>query len=124
MFGRLTTVRLKTAEDALSGGRIDEAFEIVSAPDLSDHRRAQQLLSKLVAPLLSRGQENLMNRRFAEAMADFERAKRCGFEREKVAEWQDRAVKAMAEAAQSDRKNAEALAEARNRMAAGSLAGA
>ncbi len=124
MFGRLTTVRLKTAEDALSGGRIDEAFEIVSAPDLSDHRRAQQLLSKLVAPFLSRGQENLMNRRFAEAIADFDRAERCGFEREKVAEWQDRAVKAMAEAAQSDRKNAAALAEARNRMAAGSLAGA
>ena len=55
MFGRLTTVRLKTAEDAFAGGRIDEAFEIVCAPDLSDHRRAQQLLSKLVAPFLSRG---------------------------------------------------------------------
>lgn len=124
MFGRLATVRLKTAEDAFSGGRFDEAFEIVSAPDLSDHRRAQQLLSQLVAPFLSRGQEHLMNRRFAEAIADFEIAKRCGFEREKVVEWQDRAVKAMADAVQSDRDRAEALAKVRSRLVDGSLAGA
>ncbi|MFQ5425424.1 MAG: FHA domain-containing protein [Phycisphaerae bacterium] len=124
MFERLTMVRLKTAEEALVADRIDEAFGIVSAPDLAVHRRGRRLFNKLGGRFLERGQDHLLNRRFPEALADFERAGRCGASPEKVTEWRDRAVAAMEQADRSIRDRAAALADARQRMAAGSLDGA
>lgn len=124
MFERLATVRLKTAEDAFDDGRIDEAFDVVTMPDLAGHRRTQVLLNKLTEALLARGQEHLLNQRFGEALADFERAGRCGHATEKVAEWRNRAVAASREAVDSRKNREAALAEAQARMAAGSLHGA
>lgn len=124
MFERLATVRLKTAEDAFADGRIDEAFEIATMPDLAGHRRTQVLLNKLAETLLTRGQDHLLNQRFNEALADFDRAGRCGHVTEKVADWRNRAVAASREAIDGRRSREAALAEAQARLAAGSLGGA
>lgn len=124
MFERLATVRLKTAEDAFDDGRIDEAFDIVTMPDLAGHRRTQILLNKLAESLLTRGQEHLLNQRFTEALADFDRAGRCGHATEKVVEWRNRAVAASREAVDGRKTREAALAEAQARLAAGSLHGA
>ncbi len=124
MFERLATVRLKTAEDAFDDGRIDEAFDIVTVPDLAGHRRTQVLLNKLAEALLTRGQNHLLNQRFTEALADFDRAGRCGHANEKVVEWRNRAVAASREAVAGRQSREAALAEAQARLAAGSLSGA
>ncbi len=124
MFGRLATVRMKNAEDAFAAGRLDDAFEIAIADDLSDQRRIQRLRKDLAEALLNRGQEHLLGKRFNQARIDFDRAARCGHQAKKVAQWQRRAR----EAAQADQAlqhdQAAALGEARQRLDAGSLTGA
>ncbi|MBN2473171.1 MAG: hypothetical protein JXB62_01085 [Pirellulales bacterium] len=124
MFGRLAAVRMKTAEDAFAKGRLDEAFEIASAGDLAGNRRVQQLLQKLAEPLLHRGQDHLLSRRFAEALADFDRAARCGYQTNKINEWRRRAAEVMEDDQKAEHERRAALAVARERLAAGSLNGA
>ncbi|MFQ5412749.1 MAG: hypothetical protein ACE5EC_10650, partial [Phycisphaerae bacterium] len=95
MFGRLATVRMKNAEDAFAAGRLEDAFEIAIAEDLSENRRIQRLRRDLTEALLQRGQEHLLGKRFNHALADFDRAARCGHQTKKVAQWQRRAREAM-----------------------------
>lgn len=124
MFGRLATIRIKSAEEAFAEGNLDAALEIVTSPDLARNERVTRLRETLAERYLARGQEYLLNRQFAEAIRDFTRAGRCGHLVEKVLEWQKRAI----EAQQADRMEAfqrdDALNEAKRRADAGSLAGA
>lgn len=124
MFDRLATVRIKAAEKALAEGQIDEAFAIASSPDLKDERPVRALLQKLGKQFAERGQERLLSRQFDEALADFDRAARCGQDSKKIAEWRRRA----ADAREHDRRiradQAAALVDGRARLNAGSIAGA
>ena len=124
MFGRLATVRIKTAEDAFAEGRLDDAFEIAIAPDLSDNRRIQRLRKELANALLKRGQDHLLSKRFDQAAADFERAARCGYFSKKIREWRQRAREAIEADRKAQAERAAALAGARHRLDAGSLVGA
>jgi tetratricopeptide (TPR) repeat protein len=124
MFGRLAAVRIKAAEDALTKGRLDEAFEMASAPDLAGNSRVGRLLRELAEPLLQRGQDHLLSKRFTEALADFERVARCGYRPKKVEEWRKRAVEAMADDRKAEHERQAVLAAARERLDAGSLGGA
>lgn len=124
MFGRLATVRIKTAEDAFAAGRLEEAFEFAIAKDLANHRRIQKLRRDLAEALLKRGQDHLIGRRFAAALSDFDRAEQCGHMKDKTREWKRRAHEAIAadQKAQADRDAV--LSEAQKRFQAGSLVGA
>lgn len=124
MFGRLATVRIKAAEDALAAGRLDDAYQIASARDLLDHPRVRRLRSDLAAAYLKRGQEHMLGKRFTAAAADFDRCAHCSGSTEKVAEWQRRAREAIRTEAKDRTDQAVALAEARERLNAGSLRGA
>ncbi len=124
MFGRLTDARLKAAEAAVAGGLLDEAFAMAASPDLGDGRRQRKLLSQLAEALMRRGQDHLLGKRFDDAMTDFDRAARCGHPAEKVIEWQDRAKDAKRHHQATARRQDAAIAEARNHLAAGSIAGA
>ena len=124
MFGRMAMVQMKAAEDAFQEGRLDDAFKWVASDDLSDDRRAQRLRDGLRESYLTRGQERMLSRRFAEASADFDKAMRCGRPSKKVQDWQQRAQEAMAADQRDQAGHAAALAEARERCNAGSLAGA
>lgn len=124
MFGRLAAVRIKAAEEAFGRGRLEEALDLAAAPDLADHRPAQELLARIGAALLERGQDHLLERRFREALADFERAARCGRLAEKAAEWRNRALAALQDHRQAELERRAALDVARQRMEAGSLTAA
>ncbi|MCG8404573.1 MAG: FHA domain-containing protein [Phycisphaerales bacterium] len=124
MFGRLATVRIKTAEDAFAAGRLDDAFEFAVAKDLAHHRRIQKLRDNLAKALFKRGQDHLLAKRFAEAMTDFDRADQCGDMQKKIREWRRRAREAMEADQQAKADRAAALGQARERFDAGSLVGA
>lgn len=123
MFGQFAA-RIKAAEDAFEKGRLDDAFEIAAALDLIGQRRAEDLLAKMAEPFLYRGQDHLLGKRFAEAIADFDRAARCGGPMEKIAEWRRRAQEARVDVHKTEADRQAALAAARERMASGSLHGA
>jgi hypothetical protein len=124
MFNRLAAARAKSAEKSLAQGRLEEALEIASAPDLSDQRRIKQLMDRLVRAFLERGQERLLNRQFADALADFDRAARGGATSAALDEWRDRARRAMRDDQKMQGQKQAALTEARQKLAAGSIAGA
>ena len=78
MFGRLAVVRIKAAEDALAGGRLEAAFETLVGSELSDDRRVKRLRSDLAEAFLQRGQDHMLGKRFDTASRDFDCAGRCG----------------------------------------------
>ncbi|MBX3394996.1 MAG: hypothetical protein KF841_06475 [Phycisphaerae bacterium] len=124
MFGRLATVRIKSAEEAIAAGNLEAALEIVTSSDLAKNERVARLREILAEKYLARGQERLLNRQFVEAIDDFARAGRCGRLVEKVIEWQRRAIAAQrADCLEIAQRDA-ALDEARRRADAGSLVGA
>lgn len=124
MFNRLATARIKAAEDAMAAGRLEEAYDVATLPDVADSRAARPLREKLVTAFLTRGQERLLSRQFTEAIADFDKAARCGAAADVVKEWRTRAVDAQRDDANAQVKKASALREAHQRLAVGSLAGA
>lgn len=124
MFGRLATVRIKAAEEAYAAGKLDVAFDAAISPELAGHERAKTLLQNIATELLRRGQDHLMARRFQQALDDFTKAARCGHLPEKVTEWHRRAQEAIQLDRRERAEHAAAVAEARNRMEAGSLDGA
>lgn len=124
MFSRPSAEQLRTAEEALTAGRLEDAVNILEVGGFVGHRRAEGLLERLVDALLDRGQELLMSRRFNDAMADFNRAARCGVRPDAVGQWQRRAKEAIQHDAKLAGDQRAALDEARRKLAAGSIAGA
>lgn len=78
MFGLRQQLRLKQAQNALSDGRIDEAFAIAIEKDIRELRGGQSLLTQLVAPLLDRAEKHLEKGRLKDALLDVERAIQAG----------------------------------------------
>lgn len=124
MFGRLTNVRIKAAEDAFEQGRLDEAFDIAISPDLAGHGRMQSLCEKLAERFLRDGQDLMMDRQFAQARQTLVRAAQLNPADARIGEWIRRANEAIAAEHVSAEARQAALQEARNRMEAGSLNGA
>lgn len=91
MFGQEKAVRIRAAEEALAQARLEEALAIISSQDVAETRRGRNLLERLAAAYLQRGQDRLLGRRFAEALADFDQAARCGCKPQAVSEWRLRA---------------------------------
>ncbi|MCB9854413.1 MAG: FHA domain-containing protein [Phycisphaerales bacterium] len=124
MFGRLTNVRIKAAEDAYEQGRIDDAFDIAVSTDLAAYGRIQTLREKLADHCLQNGQEFMMDRKFTEAREQFRRAALLRPADERAGEWINRADQAIADEQVATRQRNAAIQEARHRMEAGSLNGA
>ena len=120
MFGRSAQTRLKNAEDALAQGLLDDAFSLASAGLLND-RKAEPLLARLADALMRRGQDCLLARKFEDALADFDRAARCGLDGAKVAEWRGRALEARDHNAAMAHRQQAAVADVRRHLAAGSI---
>jgi tetratricopeptide (TPR) repeat protein len=73
MFSRWTFARLKAAENALNDGRMDDAYERLSAPELRDVRGARSLLSELGKALVARARLHARAGRYAESLADLDK---------------------------------------------------
>ena len=122
MFSRLLIVRLKTAERALKDGRLDEAFRLATAPDLREHRRGAALLAKLTDKFIERARAHFADERFTEALGDLDKAEAGGVQRAKIVELR-RNVRIVAnEVQRQEQSQRRRIEDARQRVAAGSLA--
>jgi len=66
--------RIKRCQAALSGGRLDEAVELLEAGDLRAHRQGQELTDRVVAALIERGRMHLAAGRVDAAVRDCDQA--------------------------------------------------
>ncbi|RMF72753.1 MAG: FHA domain-containing protein, partial [Planctomycetota bacterium] len=78
MFANWKLVRCKAAENALNEGRLDEAYERLTAPDLRGHKRAAALVNDLAQALLARARLHAQAGRYREALADLDRVDSLG----------------------------------------------
>ncbi|MDA1249314.1 MAG: hypothetical protein O2820_08820 [Planctomycetota bacterium] len=67
---------LRQAETALREGRLNEAFQLATRPDVREHRDGQRLITRLSEEFLSRGRGHLEAGRLSEARNDCDNARR------------------------------------------------
>ena len=91
MFANWKFVRCKAAENALNEGRIDEAYERLTATDLRGHKRAAGLTDDLAAALLARARLHAQAGRYREALDDLERVESLGKTNEEARSLRNRA---------------------------------
>lgn len=70
MLSRWLNTGIRAAESALSDGRIDEAFDRLSQPDVRRQRRAQELTDELARQLLARARLHAQAGRYRDVLAD------------------------------------------------------
>ena len=121
MFSRLLNARLRAAEKALKGGRLDEAFRLATAPDLREQKSCQAVLKDLSERLIERAREHFAEERFAEALADLDKAEAGGVQRDRIAELRQNIRIVANEVNRQQHSRRRRLDEARQRMEAGSL---
>lgn len=80
-------LRLRQAETALREGRLNEAFQLATRPDVREHRDGQRLITQLTDEFLARGQGHLEAGRLSEARSDCEYARKLGGNLEAVGEF-------------------------------------
>ena len=114
-------LRIKQAEAALAGGRLDEAREILGDAELRSHKQAQQLADRLVEALVARGAEHLAAGRSREALADCQKAADLGGNAAPAAELREQIAAALAGQRHRQRAHGDALTAARRQADAGRL---
>jgi hypothetical protein len=77
MLGQWRIV-LRQAEEAVRGGRFDEALTLANRPDVSDHQQAVQLRIRLVMDLIARALRRAEVDDLAGAIDDLDQAERFG----------------------------------------------
>jgi tetratricopeptide (TPR) repeat protein len=123
MLRRLFDVRLRSAEQALRAGRLDDAYRVATMPDLRSDRRGLQLLGKLAPLFLERAREHVKQDRFEEAYRDLERASTEAPDklRSQIDELQRHIDTIVGERDRMDRSRHVRLDEARRQLNAGAL---
>ena len=121
MLGRLFTTRLRVAENALRQGRLDDAFRIAIDPHIREHRRGAALVRALTERFIERAREHFAADRFSDALRDLDRANTGGLAQDRIAELRAQINTVAAEAARRQHSRHGRLADARRRVAEGSL---
>jgi tetratricopeptide (TPR) repeat protein len=121
MLSRLLTVRLKTAENALREGRLDDAFRLATTPDIREHRRAVAVLRDLTDRFLQRADGHFKADRFAEALIDLAKAEAGGIRQEEIAELREQVRTVAEEELRKETSRRLRLEAANRRIEAGSL---
>lgn len=121
MFSRLIVVRLKAAEKALKGGRLDEAYRLATAPDLRERRRGAALLKKLTDKLIERARNHFAEERFTEALHDLDKAEAGGFRLDDIGELRAHIRTVADEVARQERSQRRRIEQAKDRVERGSL---
>jgi hypothetical protein len=114
-------LRIKRAQCALAGGRLDEAFALATPPDVRAHRQGQELAGNLAGELLKRGREHLAAGRLDEARLDCEKAGALAGNQVEVAELRNAVAEAIRLSRRDEQRKALALADARRQVARGQL---
>lgn len=114
-------LRIRQAETAMADGRLDEAFEIVRGRDVRSHRRAQDLIGRLVRAFVDRAREHLREGRLPQAALDGEKATDLGGNLPEVASLRAAIANAMSCDQHSRRRKTDAVAAARRHVDEGRL---
>ena len=122
MFGQLLFVRLRSAENALRDGMLDEAYRLATAPDLREHRRAAAVLASLSEQFIERARSHFRADRFTEALMDLDRAEAGGILKEQIADLRSHVQTVMEAEHRRASTSRKRLEEARRRIEGGSLA--
>jgi len=115
------SLRIRQAETALAGGRLDEAYELARAQDVRAHRNGQRLIGRLVAALVERGRQHLSAGRLQEAIADCGKAGILGGNTQEIADLRAAAVEAMMAKDRKKQQHAQTVEAARRRVDEGRL---
>jgi len=115
------SLRIRQAETALAGGRLDEAYELARAQDVRAHRRGQRLIGRLVTALVDRGRQHLSAGQVAEAIGDCGKAGILGGNTQEIAELRASAVEAMMAKDRKKQQYAQTLEAVRRRVDEGRL---
>ena len=114
-------LRIRRAECALTGGRLDEAFELAIAEDLRSHRRGQDLISSLADAFVKRSREHLAAQRPTQALADCRKAAKLMGNTPETSSLQADITEAMNQQLGDGQRQGQILAEARQHMDKGQL---
>ena len=106
-------LKVKQAQCALAGDRLDEAFALLLDAEVRSHRDAQPLVTALVAALVGRGQAHLSAGRLGEASGDCEKAGRLGGNSSDVAQLRQAVAQALLARQQAQHAQGQLLAAAR-----------
>lgn len=122
MFSRLTFMRLRAAENALRGGKLDEAFRLAGADDLRGEPRAKAVLEQLAERFVERAREHFKADRFADALGDLDKAAAGQVRLDEIAQLRANVETVARAVSGSEASRRAALNEARRRVESGSLA--
>jgi len=122
MFGGMQRVRLKSAEQAIRDGRIDEAFRLAGQTELATTPRGQKILGSLGRRFVERAREHYRAERFTEALLDIGRAQQCGGVQREADELREQVVTVADEVARQSTERRNQLNQARMRIQRGSIA--
>ncbi len=121
MFDFSRKVEIQKARHALREGRLDEAYELVTAEHLQQHRQCQVLREQLVEPLLERARDHFEHGRLEAAQADIERARTIGGRRREVVALHEEVFAARADAKRAQIDERAAIDSAKRHVVAGEL---
>ena len=79
-------LQLRQAETALREGRLNEAFQLATRPDVREHRDGQRLITRLTDEFLTRSKNHLEAGRLGEARSDCDYARRLAGNQEAIGE--------------------------------------
>ena len=79
-------LQLRQAETALREGRLNEAFQLATRPDVREHRDGQRLITRLTDEFLTRSKSHLEADRLSEARNDCDYARRLAGNQEAIGE--------------------------------------
>ena len=114
-------LRIKQAECALADGRLEEAFELVQAKDLREHRRGQDLAGQLARAYVQRARKHLEAGELTLASGDCDRASRLGGNNTEVAEVRTAVLAGMQQKQEVHQLHAQVLAAAQQQIREGQL---
>lgn len=117
-------LQLHQCEQALAGGRLDEAADVLKNDSVRSHKRGQELLNRLLAALVARGQDHLAHDRVQQAVADCATAEQLGGNHSDVAALQQAIIEALNAKMHHDGRHAAALNTARNHLYEGRFSAA
>ena len=121
MFARWFFVRLSAAEKALDQGRIDDAYAVAAQPEFRRDERGENLLDRLVAPLLARARLHRQAGRLSDALADLDKLAAIGRDGPDVQTLRQRVVEQMRQGGADAAEQQAAYARAAENVRAGRL---
>lgn len=122
MFGGMQRVRLKSAEQAVRDGRIDEAYRLAGQSELATTPRGQKILGTLGRCFVDRARGHYRAERFTEALLDIGRAQHCGGVQREADELREQVVAVADDVARQSTERQNQINQARMRIQRGSIA--